>query len=77
VGGETSKDLFLSKSFLRKGKMIYLLLQESKIYHIEGYYDGKKYLVVKDPTFQEAGRIGLWTKADAQSYFDDLTVSGK
>ena len=45
--------------------------------HIEGYYDVKKYLDVKDPTFQEAGRIGLWTKADAQSHFDDLTVSGK
>ncbi len=45
--------------------------------HIEGYYDGKKYLDVKDPTFQEAGRIGLWTKADAQSYFDDLIVRSK
>jgi len=45
--------------------------------HIEGYYDGKKYLDVKDSTFREAGRIGLWTKADAQSCFDDLTVSGK
>jgi hypothetical protein len=45
--------------------------------HIEGYYDGKKYLDVKDPTFQEAGRIGLWTKADAQSHFDDLTVRFK
>ncbi len=44
---------------------------------IEGYYDGKKYLDVKDPTFKEAGRIGLWTKADAQSHFDDLTASGK
>jgi len=44
---------------------------------IEGYYDGKKYLDVKDPTFQKAGRIGLWTKADAQSHFDDLTASAK
>jgi hypothetical protein len=45
--------------------------------HIEGYYDGKKYLDVKDSTFREAGKIGLWTKADAQSHFDDLTISGK
>jgi hypothetical protein len=45
--------------------------------HIQCYYSGKKYLDVKDPTFQEAGRIGLWTKADAQSHFDDLKVSGK
>jgi len=45
--------------------------------HIQCYYDGKKYLDVEDSTFPESGRIGLWTKADAQSYFDDLTVSGK
>ncbi len=45
--------------------------------HIECYYDGKKYLDAKDSTFKEAGKIGLWTKSDAQSYFDDLEVSGK
>lgn len=41
---------------------------------IECYYDGTKYLTVKDSTFKEAGKIGLWTKADAQSRFDDLIV---
>jgi hypothetical protein len=45
--------------------------------HIECYYDGKKYLDAKDSTFKEAGKIGLWTKADAQTHFDDLAVSGK
>lgn len=45
--------------------------------HIECYYDGKKYLDHKDSTFKDAGKIGLWTKADAQTHFDDLTVSGK
>jgi hypothetical protein len=45
--------------------------------HIECFYDGKKYLDVRDSTFTDAGRIGLWTKADAQTHFDDLTVSGK
>jgi hypothetical protein len=44
---------------------------------IECYYDGKKYMDVRDATFKEAGKIGLWTKADAQTQFDDLTVSGK
>jgi hypothetical protein len=39
------------------------------------YLDGQKYLEVEDSTFPEAGMIGLWSKADAQSYFDDLTVS--
>jgi hypothetical protein len=39
------------------------------------YYDGKKYLESKDSTFPEAGKIGLWSKADAQSQFDDLTLA--
>lgn len=43
---------------------------------IECYYDGRKYLDVSDSTFKGAGKIGLWTKADAQTHFDDLTVSG-
>lgn len=45
--------------------------------HIQCYLDGKKYLEAKDPTFKEAGTIGLWSKSDAQSHFDDLEVSGK
>jgi hypothetical protein len=45
--------------------------------HIECYYDGRKYLDVKDRTFEAAGKIGLWTKADAQTHFDNLTASGK
>ena len=27
-----------------------------------------------DRTFSRPGRIGLWTKADSITYFDDLTV---
>jgi hypothetical protein len=42
--------------------------------HIEGYLNGKKYLDAQDGTFKDAGGIGLWTKADAVTYFDDLTV---
>ena len=45
--------------------------------HIECYYDGKKSLDVHDSTFTNPGKIGLWSKADAQSYFDDLNVSGQ
>jgi len=42
---------------------------------IQCYYDGQKYLEAKDNTFVGAGKIGLWTKADAQTEFDDLTVN--
>ena len=41
--------------------------------HIECYLDGKKYLDVKDNTFQ-SGKIGLWAKADAVTAFDNLRV---
>jgi hypothetical protein len=39
------------------------------------YFDGKRYLDAEDATFPGAGMVGLWSKADAQSYFDDLSVS--
>jgi 3-keto-disaccharide hydrolase len=41
---------------------------------IECYMDGKKYLEARDDTFRDAGTIGLWTKADASSSFDDVAV---
>jgi len=40
-------------------------------------YDGTKSLEARDSTFPGAGKIGLWSKADAQSQFDDLTLVGK
>src|SRR5215211_8897899 len=38
----------------------------------EVYHDGKKLYEVEDNTFQDAGKVGLWTKADSVIYFDDL-----
>jgi hypothetical protein len=43
--------------------------------HIECYLDGKKYLDVRDATFPDAGMIGVWSKSDAQSQFDDLVLA--
>jgi hypothetical protein len=45
--------------------------------HIECFLDGKKLLDVRDDTFQGAGAVGLWSKSDAQTYFDDFAVSGR
>jgi hypothetical protein len=42
--------------------------------HIVCYLDGEKRLDVTDSTFKEAGKVGLWTKSDAQTHFDDLTT---
>jgi hypothetical protein len=45
--------------------------------HIRCWLDGKQYLDAHDSTFAEAGKLGLWSKADAQTYFDDLKIAGK
>ena len=41
------------------------------------YYDGNKKIEATDDTFKDAGKIGLWTKADSVTYFDDLKVTAK
>lgn len=38
------------------------------------YLNNKQIFQVKDETFVNAGKIGLWTKADAVTYFDDFQV---
>lgn len=42
--------------------------------HIECFLDETKYLDVTDATLPKAGKVGLWTKADAQTYFDSFRV---
>ncbi|MDO9186234.1 MAG: DUF1080 domain-containing protein [Bacteroidia bacterium] len=37
--------------------------------------NGIKMIETTDDTFLNAGRVGFWTKADAQTYFDNLTIS--
>ena len=41
------------------------------------YYDGAKKIEATDRTFKDAGKVGLWTKADSVTYFDDLKVAAK
>lgn len=43
--------------------------------HFEVYWDGKKVIDAHDAAILKAGRVGLWTKADSMTYFDDLRVS--
>jgi hypothetical protein len=41
------------------------------------YFNGTKLYEVEDSTFTEAGKVGVWTKADSVTQFDDLTVVTK
>jgi hypothetical protein len=45
--------------------------------HIQCFFDGKKHLDVQDDTFPGPGKVGLWTKADAQTHFDIFRVQGE
>jgi hypothetical protein len=42
---------------------------------IEIEFDGKPTMSLPDDIFKEAGRVGLWTRSDAQSSFDDLKIA--
>lgn len=42
---------------------------------IRGYFDEKLLTEAEDDQFADAGAIGLWTKADAVTEFDDLSMT--
>jgi hypothetical protein len=41
------------------------------------YYDGVRKMEAVDDTFRDAGKVGLWTKADSVTYFDDFRIIAK
>ena len=38
-------------------------------------FDDKPVLAAEDTTFADAGRVGLWTKADSVTHFDAITIA--
>lgn len=76
--------------FVRDGKRVQLATKEDlkldcKAWHtievthigdvIACTLDGKIKLEAKDSTFTESGKVGLWTKADAQTHFDGFEAA--
>lgn len=45
--------------------------------HFTVTLDGKKAIEWDDVTFKEAGKAGVWTKADSVTLFDDFTCGSK
>jgi hypothetical protein len=45
--------------------------------HFVVWFDGTKILDATDDTFKDAGKVGLWTKADSVIAFDDLTIEAR
>ena len=40
-------------------------------------FDGQKVIEASDDSFTEAGKVGVWTKADSVTLFDDFSCGGK
>ena len=45
--------------------------------HFTVLLDGKNALDWSDETFKDAGKVGVWTKADSVTLFDDFTYGAK
>ena len=68
---------FLNQNVKVAGNAWHTLRLEATGDHFVVTYDGKKVLDARDETFKDAGKVGLWTKADSVIYFDDFSIAGK
>ena len=41
------------------------------------FFNEEHLFEAEDTTFPKPGKVGLWTKADSVTYFDDFTVVSK
>jgi Domain of Unknown Function (DUF1080) len=76
IDGKRSKEFQNAEVKIPLGEWHTLKVKQSGD-RIECFLDGKKYLDVKDDSITKAGKVGLWTKADAQTHFDQFKVSGQ
>ena len=52
----------------------HLLRADMRGDHVEIYFNGQKLIDVHDSRFTTPGKVGVWTKADSYTLFDDLTA---
>jgi hypothetical protein len=76
VAGKRSKE-FQDAEVKVPAKEWHMLKVKMEGDRIECFLDGKKYLDVKDDSITKAGKVGLWSKADAQTHFDQFRVKGQ
>ena len=68
---------FLNQNVKVASNMWHTLRVEAVGDHFVVTYDGKKVLDAKDGTFKDAGKVGLWTKADSVIAFDDFSIAAR
>lgn len=72
VGG--SRKQFAGKSATVASGAWHTLKLAVKGQRFEVWFDGARLFEADDETFKDAGRVGLWTKADSVTEFDDLKI---
>jgi len=55
-------------------KAWHALAIEARGDHLQVFWEGKVVIDARDDTLREAGKVGVWTKADSVTYFDALTA---
>ncbi|BAF71914.1 hypothetical protein [Sulfurovum sp. NBC37-1] len=66
------KELCSADVHLKKRWHLMKIVQKGS--HFEGFLDGKKLLNCDNDIIKKSGGVGVWTKADAATSFDDFTV---
>lgn len=56
------------------GQTWHTLAVEARGNRFQVYFDGNPVMDAQDDTFREAGKVGVWTKADSVTYFDALSA---
>jgi hypothetical protein len=56
------------------GQTWHTLAVEARGNHFQVLYDGNPVIDAQDDTFKEAGKVGVWTKADSVTHFDALSA---
>lgn len=73
IGTKTDPEAYGAKAEVLHNKWNSLrVIARDKLFEV--FLNDKKLFEVENSAFDQAGRIGLWTKADAVTQFDDLTI---
>lgn len=57
------------------GRVWHRLAVEARGDQLQVFWEGKRIIDVADGTFREAGKVGVWTKADSVTYYDALSAT--
>ncbi|MFL5411943.1 MAG: hypothetical protein ACJ79D_11255 [Myxococcales bacterium] len=56
------------------GQAWHALAVEARGNRFQVFFDGKAVIDARDDTFQDAGKVGVWTKADSVTWFSGLSL---